>query len=626
VTALAARVRPRIGPWLAALLLASLAAALQAAVIEPDAVDLLVASDATPPASGRPWQRVPLPDLWPRARPQQAPTVAWYRTGFDVPAATPAEPWAVYLPFLYGGGQVWLNGAKVGQLTEDSAQVHVRWARPHLVALPSAMLQPGRNELFVRAAVPQAGVAMAMPRLVVGPLSALQPLHERRFFWVSVTPYITAAVCLLTAAFVLFVWWRRPGEVLYGLFGLATALWGVRTLTFVIEVVPQEWWLAWRVVYLGATGGFIVAMAVLALRYADRHRPWLERALFAYWLLGPAWLLAQGAPAEALVNRYWVAGFLPVGIGILVMSVWTLLRERTLASAVLPAAMAIAVLAGLHDYAVNWNVEGTHRILGAWADDRIFLLHHAANLILLAMGALLTARFIHALGGLEDLNRTLESRVAERERQLAENFASIAELQRTHAAAQERQLIMREIHDGLGSQLFVSLSRAERGDMQLGQMADILRGCIADMRIALDTLTPGEDDFRATFGNFLFRWQQQLAACGIRPSWTIDVPDRPLSLAPHAALSLLRIAQEALTNVVKHAGAQAVHVRLRETDGVLALEIEDDGVGPRPNDAPGRGIVNMRARAGQLGGTLDVRAGPGGTCVALQLPVNTVRA
>jgi signal transduction histidine kinase len=379
-------------------------------------------------------------------------------------------------------------------------------------------------------------------------------------------------------------------------------------------------------VYLGATGGFIVAMAVLALRYAGWHRPWLERALFAYWLLGPAWLLAQGAPAEALVNRYWVAGFLPVGIGILVMSVWTMLRERTLASAVLPAAMAIAVLAGLHDYAVNWNVEGTRRIFGAWADDRIFLLHHAANLILLAMGALLTARFIHALGGLEDLNRTLESRVAERERQLADNFASIAELQRTHAAAQERQLIMREIHDGLGSQLFVSLSRAERGDMQLGEMADILRGCIADMRIALDTLTPGEDDFRATFGNFLFRWQQQLAACGIRPSWTIDVPDRPLSLAPHAALSLLRIAQEALTNVVKHAGARAVHVRLRETDGVLALEIEDDGGGPGPNGSPGRGIVNMRARAGQLGGTLDVRAGPGGTCVALQLPVNTVRA
>jgi signal transduction histidine kinase len=624
VSAFAAWARRRIGRGLLPLLFAATAAAGHAAVFEPDTIDLLATSDATPPAAQRPWQAVRLPDVWPRARPERPVTVTWYRTPFDVPATGAAEPWAVYLPFLYGGGQVWLNDAKVGQLTEDGPALHVRWARPHLVSLPGALLRPGRNQLFVRAAVPPEGVALAMPRLAIGPLSQLQPLHERRFFWVSITPYITASVCLLGAAFVLFIWWRRRSEVLYGLFGLAAALWGLRTLTFVIEVVPQAWWLAWRIVYLGATGGFIVAMAVLALRYAGQHRPWLERGLFAYWLLGPAWLLAQGTPAEALVNRYWVAGFLPIGVGILVMSVWTMLRERTLASAVLPGAMALAVLAGLHDYAINWNVEGTRWLLGDWADHRIFLLHHAADLILVAMGGLLTARFIHALGGLEDLNRTLESRVADRERQLADNFASMAALQRTHAAAQERQLIMREIHDGLGSQLFVSLSRAERGDMQLGEMADILRGCIADMRIALDTLTPDEDDFRATFGNFLFRWQQQLAACGIRPSWTIDVPDRPLALAPHAALSLLRIAQEALTNVVKHAGARAVQVRLRELGGVLALEIEDDGGGVQASGTHGRGIGNMRHRAGQLGGTLDVRAGPGGTCVALQLPVSTV--
>jgi signal transduction histidine kinase len=616
----------RLGRWLLVLAAALAHAAAPAAVVEPASIELLVAADEAPPAADSAWQTVHLPDIWPQARPERPPAVAWYRTSFDVPAGAPAGPWGVYLPYFYGGGQVWLNGAKMDQLTEHGPHLHVRWARPHLVTLPDAALRTGPNELSVRAAVPPAGVAMAMPRLAIGPLDELRPLYERRFFWVSITPYISAAICLLAGAFVLFVWWRRRTEVLYGLFGVATALWGVRTLTFVIEVVPDEWWLAWRVVYLGATGGFIIAMAVLALRYAGQHRPWLERGLFAYWLLGPAWLLAQGAPAEALVNRYWVAGFLPIGIGILLMSVWVMLRERTLASAVLPGAMAIAVMAGLHDYAVNWSLEGTRLVLGGWADHRIFLLHHGADLVLVTMGGLLTARFIHALGGLEEMNRTLESRVADRERQLAENFASMAELQRTHAATQERQLIMREIHDGLGSQLFVSLSRAERGDMQLGEMADILRGCIADMRIALDTLTPGEDDFRATFGNFLFRWQQQLASCGIRPSWTIDVPDRPLALPPHAALSLLRIAQEALTNVVKHAGAHAVQVRLRDSGSVLELEIEDDGCGARAGGTLGRGIVNMRERAGQIGGTLDVRAGPGGTCVALQLPVNTALA
>jgi signal transduction histidine kinase len=67
-------------------------------------------------------------------------------------------------------------------------------------------------------------------------------------------------------------------------------------------------------------------------------------------------------------------------------------------------------------------------------------------------------------------------------------------------------------------------------------------------------------------------------------------------------------------------------VRLRDSGSVLELEIEDDGCGARAGGTLGRGIVNMRERAGQIGGTLDVRAGPGGTCVALQLPVNTALA
>ena len=217
--------------------------------------------------------------------------------------------------------------------------------------------------------------------------------------------------------------------------------------------------------------------------------------------------------------------------------------------------------------------------------------------------------------------------MADRERELSENYQRMATLQRQHAASQERQLIMREIHDGLGSQLFVSLSRVERGDMQGGEIAHVLRDCIADMRIALDTLTPDDGDFRSTLGDFMFRWQRQLTAGGIVPTWTIDVPDASLSLPPHAALAFLRIAQEALTNVIKHAGARQVQVRFRKVDDCLELEVEDDGRSGARGDSTGRGMGNMRARAQQLGGKLDVRMGPaGGTCVALRVPMNAVLA
>jgi len=246
---------------------------------------------------------------------------------------------------------------------------------------------------------------------------------------------------------------------------------------------------------------------------------------------------------------------------------------------------------------------------------------------LLAMAGLLTSRFIQALESLEALNQNLEARVAARERELSANYEHLAALQRAAAAAQERQLIMREIHDGLGSRLFVSLSRVERGQIQTGEIAETLRACIADMRLALDALTPDVNDFRTTLGNFLFRWQGQLQAAGIHSSWAIDLPDLAVRVTPHAALQLLRIAQEALTNVLKHARATHVAVRLRQTAGVLQLEVEDDGQGAVDTRAGGgRGFRNMIERARQLGGALDVRSGARGTCVALRVPVNAVLA
>ena len=198
----------------------------------------------------------------------------------------------------------------------------------------------------------------------------------------------------------------------------------------------------------------------------------------------------------------------------------------------------------------------------------------------------------------------------------------MADLQRDRAAAQERQLIMREIHDGLGSRLFTSLLRVERGDMDDRQIADTLRDCIADMRLALEALAP-DDDFQAALGNFLFRWQTQMQEAHIQPAWAIDVPDSALNLPRQAVLQLLRIAQEALTNVLKHARAKNVRIELRQRSGMLELEVVDDGIGADlASNKSGRGIGNMQARARQIGGALDVRSGTDGTRVLLRLPLS----
>jgi signal transduction histidine kinase len=596
-----------------------------AAVQEPATALMLTDAARTPPALDRSWQPVALPDVWRKSRPELEPAPTWYRTSFQV-AATAPQMWAAFFPYLYEGGEVWLNGALLDQIPENTPEVHVRWARPHLVTLPPALLRTGANELLVRVAQPPAGASLRFPRPQLGPLAEIAPRFDRRLFWVNVTPQITSTVCLLVSLCVLIIWWRRPSEVVYGLFGVAVALWGFRTLTFVMETMPLAAWFWWRLAFHAATGGFIVAMTALAWRLAGIRQPWFERALFAYWLLGPLWLLAQGPAAEPLVNRWWVGGFLPIGATIVGVSAWSLLRKRTLEAAALPVTMAIAALTGIHDYLIAWDLDPAVGWVAAWTAQRFQLLHLGCTLVLLAMGGLLTARFVRALHSLEDVNQTLEQRVSRREKELAANYVRMFALERENAAAGERQRIMRDLHDGLGSRLFVSLSRVERGDMADGEIADALRECISEMRLALDTLAPQEHDFRSTFGNFLFRWRQQLLACGIRPRWEIEVPDEALQLSPHASLQLLRVAQEALTNVVKHAGASEVDVQLRLLGGQLELVVRDNGIGAAgvSEDSSGRGLTNMRSRATQLGGHVDVHGGSGGTRVTVQVPLAAV--
>jgi signal transduction histidine kinase len=459
-----------------------------------------------------------------------------------------------------------------------------------------------------------------MPLLEVGPYLDLLPLYENRLFWVRTMPQFTVLSCLIVGLLALFIWWRRREETLYGLFGAASVLWGIRTLTFVIEVLPAPAWHTWRSIYHGATGGFVILMLLFAMCMAGLGYGRLRWWLLGYWLVGPVAYFVSGGN-ESLVTRWWAGGLLPIGAAVLVISIWGAWRRRTAAMGVLAGALGLAVLAGLHDYLIATSSPLIRALAPQHVASRIFLLHYAADIVLVVMGGLLSARFVGTLQALAQLNRTLELRVAQRERALAENYERLRQLERRHAAGEERQQIMRDLHDGVGSQLFLMLSRAEGGQISQGDMAQALRECIADMRLTLEALSPGSNDFLQAWGNFRFRWQRLLEASGLACHWELDAaaPASGVDVSPHATLQLLRIVQEALTNVLKHAGAREVAVRLRMDERALSIEIADDGRGLAAGGTHGgHGLNNMRARALHLGARLEIADGHPGVKVAVR--------
>lgn len=585
--------------WLAALLaLLALCAAAHAQPVRPRQADLVLSSDLSPPLPTAAWQRVDLPYATRHA-------TAWYRVEFNAPESKTGQLWAVYLPYLYRGGRLFLNGTPLASIQETSADLVIRWERPHLVTIPAPSLRAGTNELLIR--IPATKVSPDhMPLLQIGPYIELLPVYESRLFLVGTMPQFTVLSCLIVGLLALFIWWRRPEETLYGLFGAASVLWGIRTLTFVIEVLPSTAWHAWRAIYHGATGGFVVLMLLFAMCLAGLRYTRLKWWLFAYWILGPVAYLATGGN-ESMVTRWWAGGLLPIGFAVLVISVRAALKQRTLATTVLSAALTLAVLAGLHDYLIATSSPIIRALAPGHVADRIFLLHYAADIVLVVMGGLLSARFVGTLQALAQLNRTLEMRVAERESTLSRNYERLRQLERRHAAGEERQQIMRDLHDGLGSQLFLMLSRAEGRQIEQQEMVQALRECIADMRLTLEAMSPETNDFLQAWGNFRFRWQHQLEASGLICSWELDAGGDGIDLSPHATLQLLRIVQEALTNVLKHARARKVAIRLRMEEETLAIEVADDGRGlNKANAQGGHGLNNMRARALHLGARIEI--------------------
>ncbi|MEO8248512.1 MAG: ATP-binding protein [Burkholderiales bacterium] len=596
-----------------------------AAIVEPAAASVAVAPSTKPPGPEASWQTVALPDDAGQSRPAHATEAAWYRIEFDRPQGVNGDmPWAVYLPYLYSGGSVWLNGALLSRLPVSDARINARSFRPSLIVLPPKLLNDGGNQLSIGVA-PSGVLPLKMAQVSIGPLDELTPLFKRRQFWATIVPQLAVFGSAMVAGFMLMVWWRRRDEVLYGLFGLAAALWGIRSMVFVIESMPWDQWNWWRVVYQSATGGFVIAMALFTLRLARLEMPWLERALIGYGLVGPLWFAVGGFAADDAIGRWWLGGMMVVGGVIIAVTLWSMREHKNYLTGALRLTTVISVLAGIHDYLLAWHPWILASVLPEWTAHRIFLLHLGTSAMVLAMGGIMTGRSIKSMVALEDLNRNLEARVADRERELAANYKRMAELEREHAAAEERQLIMRDLHDGLGSQLFTSLMRVERGDMSEAQIAESLRECIADMRLALDAMASQENDVGAALGNFMTRWESQLVAAGVRPNWDIDSGGGILHLAPHSALQLLRVAQEALTNVLKHAGATQVQVRLHNVDGAVELQVEDNGKGLSGEAAAhSRGIVNMRTRARRLGGKLDLRSNGRGSCVVLQVPADAV--
>jgi signal transduction histidine kinase len=206
---------------------------------------------------------------------------------------------------------------------------------------------------------------------------------------------------------------------------------------------------------------------------------------------------------------------------------------------------------------------------------------------------------------------------------LREQQAQLVESERQRAVLVERQRLMRDMHDVVGGGLAASLVAVEHGETAPQELAGMLRDCLVDLRLVIDSMEPVNKPVTGLLAALRFRMADRLAAAGVRLDWRMaDVPAVPW-LGPSEALQLLRVVQELMTNAIKHAKARRIGVEADLEGDALLIRVSDDGEGfDMQRAATGRGQRFMVQRMTALGGRIDVESSlGGGTLAVLHLPL-----
>jgi signal transduction histidine kinase len=230
-------------------------------------------------------------------------------------------------------------------------------------------------------------------------------------------------------------------------------------------------------------------------------------------------------------------------------------------------------------------------------------------------------RVAQALAESKRMNAELEERVRQKQSELERQFELLQRLSRDAAIAEERRRIMSDMHDGIGGQLISTLSLVEGGEATQEQIAGALRECIDDLRLAIDSLEPTEEDLLPVLGNLRYRLEPRLKAHGIELDWQVQDVPRLACLTPQNVLNVSRILQEGFTNIIKHAQAKVVRVTTSIDANGVSIDVSDDGKGfDEATGSRGHGLTSMRKRACAVGGGLAMQSSSTGTTLSLRLP------
>lgn len=539
----------------------------------------------------------------------------WYQ--IRMPLAPALEPdmaddvFAVYVPVPKGNVTLFIDEQMIASGGSRRPPVAHHTA-PLLFRIPAASLsQPESNNVYIhRTHMDGAG---SLPDVYVGPYSQFEADYRSQRVVRLWIPLAILVCTLLMTVVMAGLYWLRRHETLYGWYALMMVFWALY----------QGWnltsapWLsnpfAWRAISYASLGLFVSASVVFVHRFVDRRPLLFERALLWWSLAGVATLFGFAFIGSLLYVRFGLLVWIPVANA---LGIYTLVRLAIDSYAApsterlyLLAVVTVVVIAGLRDFL--WDID-------VGLPGTVYYVGYTAGLFLLVFALILMMRFSRALDAADHMQAHLSALVTQKTQQLEATHAKLQEAAEHRAVAEERERIMRDMHDGVGGQLVQAIALSERGDD--ADLEKALRYALADLRLIADSLSPSHEGLFELLAAYRHRVSQLVNRVDIEIAWDIDDAMQNLNIDSKTALNVLRIVQEAMTNAIQHSGCNTIRVSVSRQQDTVVLSIVDDGVGPS-GESHGRGLKNMHVRADEIGASLDIDFSNSGTAVICRLAI-----
>lgn len=491
---------------------------------------------------------------------------------------------------------------------------------PASYRLENRYLEAGENTITIHVAGRGRKV---MPAFVIAPTAEAAMAHFwGRFLNVDLTIAATG-VMLFVMILCLAVRWPDADRPLIHALVLVLAAWVIRDLSALglTGQLPNPWRLV---------SGYVIPYALI-FAFAVFIAAWCRAPRRLYHIYAGAFILTSGLvvvaglfdPYTAFRAGHGMEVWIVLGLSAIMTGqlVWHLLT-RADAGRLEPVLFLVCIATFVID-----AVDEKWPIFVPFTEDLpliYYAIPRSGLLLALGMCASIAAQQTRARTIAVSMNDILTSRLEIQQRQLERTWTRRRQLERERATLEERQRIMRDMHDGIGAQLVSMLMQVRGGKVNHQEVERALSDALAELRLIVDSLDTAGETLGIALGAFRERMAPKLTAAGLDLQWSIDEAAGARTLGVDRVLHVFRILQEACSNAIQHANARSLSISLEtRSEDSLVLRVRDDGHGFDTSVTCGKGLSNMAARAASIGSTVSVTAGEDGqgTSVTLDIPL-----